>query len=117
MNDIGLILIQGAVGLTMIAFGLNQLKNPDAWMGYVPTFLEKLLPTALSRTFMRIHASVNVGLGVLFAVGVWPAVIAWLTIIWWLSILPFALKYNWKIGMRDFAIVAAVLAVALTING
>lgn len=106
-------IIRIAVGLTMISFGLSQLKDPKDWLVYIPQFIEKHIPENISLAFMRLHAVINVGLGVLFAIGVWPVLIAWLTFAWWLSILPFALYHNWKIGMRDFAIVAATLAVAL----
>lgn len=109
-------LIRIAIGINMLAFGLSQLKDPRQWLGYIPKFVEKRVAYSVRTGFMRAHASCNVVLGILYGSGAWPAALAWLTFLWWLSILPFALRYDWKIGLRDFSIVATTLAVALMVR-
>lgn len=115
--DINIVaIIRISIGLTMLAFGLNQLKDPKEWLGYIPRSLAKLVPERRTIAFMRVHAAINVALGILYATGAWDTPVAWLTFVWWLSILPFVFVYNWKIGMRDFAIVVTTLAVALALS-
>lgn len=116
MDDNLITIMRAAIGLTMVAFGLSQLKDPKEWLVYVPHIIEKRLAEVVSLAFMRLHGVVNVGLGALYAAGLFGGVAAWLTFGWWLSILPFAFLHNWKIGMRDFSIVAATLAVALALR-
>jgi hypothetical protein len=116
MDESFVTIIRVATGLTMLAFGISQLKDPQDWKGYIPRLIEKRLPETLSTVFMRLHGGINVTLGLLYAAGIWGVFIAWATFAWWLSILPFAFYYNWKIGMRDLAIVAATLVVAMALT-
>ena len=116
MDDNLVVIIRISIGLTMFAFGLSQLKDPKEWLVYIPKFIEKRINEIISVTFMRTHAMVNVVLGVLYAIGIWEVAVAWLTFAWWSFILPFVLLHNWKIGMRDLAIVTTTLAVALALS-
>lgn len=116
MDENLITLIRVAIGINMLAFGLSQLKDPVQWLVYIPRAVQKRLPHDFLLVFMRAHASVNVALGILYGIGAWPPVTAWLTFLWWLSILPFALRHNWKIGMRDFSITITTLAVALMLS-
>jgi len=114
MSEVGvaILLIRLGVGLTMIAFGVSQFVNPKGWIGYLPGWMQKLMPMKPT-SFMREHAVGNFILGLLFVIGIWPVVIAWCVALWWLSILPFALRYDRYIGLRDGAIILAVVAVIL----
>jgi len=105
-----ILLIRLSVGFTMVCFGLSQFINPHTWLGYIPKWLELLMPMK-STSFMREHAAGNFVLGVLFMIGVWPVVTAWIVAGWWLSILPFALRYDRYIGLRDVCIICATIAV------
>jgi uncharacterized membrane protein YphA (DoxX/SURF4 family) len=104
-----ILLIRLSIGLTMACFGLSQLINPKGWLGYIPEWLEVLMPMKPT-SFMREHALGNFFLGLLFVIGVWPVVVAWIVAAWWLSILPFALRYDRYIGLRDISIICATLA-------
>ena len=87
----------------MLVFGLNQMLDPNYWVGYVPTFVRHFLPMPVT-TFMHIHALGNITLGILLLLGIWKKIITWLTLVWWLTIVPAAFLKQWDIGMRDLVI-------------
>lgn len=110
-----ILLIRLSVALTMVLFGIHQFMNPGQWIDYIPGGLRKFLITTPENT-MRMHAIINILLGVWFAVGIYPLVGSWATLLWWVSILPFAFYKDWRIGLRDLSITASVLAVILLRN-
>jgi hypothetical protein len=114
--ELGIIAIRFGVSIVMILFGINQVTKPRGWIDeYVPKFLSR---TPLSsNNFMRVHALLNISLGVLFLLGIFGQIGAIITLIWWVSILPFAIYSNWKVGVRDFAIIMAILSVIFLVNG
>lgn len=112
MGSVESAVIRIAVGSVMAAYGMNQMTNPKSWEHYEPGWLKKLLPVSPG-AFMQSHGSVNVGLGLLFMSGWRIGFVSWATYAWWLSILPFVARQDWREGARDFAIIAAVLAVAI----
>lgn len=98
------------VSLAMLAFGLNQFLSPKTWVKqYLPTWFQKLLLLP-PITFMRLHALGNLALGSLFLLGLFPGLIPLFVLVWWLTILPFAFWHDWTIGLRDLAIILAVLS-------
>jgi hypothetical protein len=108
------LLIRVPIGIVMAVYGMHQLKNPQSWFSYIPRWLENSIPMK-TETFMRSHGSINVGLGLLFISGRHITFVSWATFAWWLSILPFAARKDWRTGMRDFAITASVLAIAVSL--
>lgn len=100
----------------MIAFGISQLISPKAWIGYIPSWLARLLPM-YPAMFMITHAAGNLTLGWLLLLGLFPVVVGSATLVWWVSILPFAFMYQWTIGMRDLSIVAALVSYLLLVSG
>jgi hypothetical protein len=107
--QIARLLIHLSIGFVMVCFGISQFIKPKIWLGYIPKWLAFVMPIK-STTFMREHALGNFFIGLLFMIGVWPMVMAWIAGIWWLSILPFALLYDKYIGLRDLAIIMAIVA-------
>lgn len=103
------------VGTVMVVYGLSQVGRPTEWYKYVPPWLSKLLPMPES-WLMRSHGAINVGLGLVFMSGLRPVFVSYATLAWWLSILPFAFYEDWQSGMRDFAIIMAVVAVILLVQ-
>lgn len=114
--ELPILLIRSAVGIVMIIYGINQIHKPKTWFMYVPSFVSKLIPERIEARFMQAHGGINVGLGILFFTGFSAVFVSWATFAWWLSILPFAFMHEWRTGLRDFAIVAAVLAVAVAVS-
>ena len=115
MSNTPQLLIRLSIGLTMVVFGLHQLARPRPWLVYIPAWMERLLPIK-PETFMQSHGAQNVTLGLLFISGWHIVFVSWATVVWWLSILPFALWHDWAIGLRDMAIICAVLAVAVSVT-
>ncbi len=107
--------ISFGVGITMIAFGINQLTKPGNWLGYMPSWLTGASPMK-PETTMRIHALGNILFGLFLIFPLYPIVAAWIGLIWWITILPFAFKYDWRIGMRDLSIVFALIALVMLIS-
>ena len=111
--QIEIILIRISVALVMITFGISELKNPTLWIKeYMPGFIKEngLLPAT---SIMRSHAITNILLGIIFLLGIFGSIGNVITLIWCISILPFAFYNNWKIGVRDLAIVASILVTVL----
>jgi hypothetical protein len=109
-------LIEWAVGLTMVVFGIHQMTRPAEWLKFIPPWMSRMSPTK-PETEMRIHSLGNIlfGLFLIFNFG-FPLVAAWISFIWWLSILPFAWRVNWAVGMRDLCVDAALLALILLLS-
>lgn len=109
------LLIRISIGAVMILFGLSQMVAPKRWLGYVPWWLDFLLPMP-SRIFMRLHGLGNLVLGTLLAGGWWPLIIGYVAAGWWFSILPFALAYDMFIGLRDAVIICAICAYLILLH-
>lgn len=107
--------ISFGIALCMIVFGINQLMNPGSWLGYIPPWLSKIMPFK-AETTMRLHAVGNIVFGLFLLFPLYPLVAVWIGFIWWLSILPFAFRYDWKVGMRDLAITLALIALILLVG-
>jgi hypothetical protein len=101
------------ISATMVLFGIDQITNPNAWTSYVPDKIAELTHMN-KKLIIRVHSFGNLILGVLFGTGVNLTFTTWATLIWWVSILPFAFLYDWRIGLRDTAIVGAL---ALILQG
>lgn len=108
-SEIAGLLIRFGVGLVMIVFGINQMRSPTGWLAYMPPFVRFILPID-SKLFMRMHGVTNLVLGALLLSGLWLPVAACIALAWWIWILPFATYYHWTVGLRDLAIILALLA-------
>jgi hypothetical protein len=105
-------IIRAGIALAMFAFGIEQLLKPQRWLHYIPPFISRISPLSATTT-MRLHSLGNIILGVWLAFGFYHTIILWLSFLWWLSILPFALYNNWRIALRDLAIVCILLFLLL----
>lgn len=110
-----ILLVRISIGVVMVLFGLSQFFKPGKWLGYIPKWVEAMLPMK-PETTMRLHSFGNFFFGLLFLLGLWPVVMAWITAIWWFSILPFAVRYDRFIALRDAAIICAIIAVILLLT-
>lgn len=114
MSDVDLAVwcIRLAAALVMIAFGVHQIIRPMAWRAFMPELVTRrmFVPTGLA---LQVHGVGNVFLGLLFAIGFWPMVFDWIIVAWWLSIIPMAFRVDWTIGLRDSAVLGAIVAVII----
>jgi hypothetical protein len=104
--------IRLSVAVVMVSFGVHQMKRPDEWQHYFPAWLRRTLPIP-ENISMMVHGLANIILGLLFAGSIWGSVSTWIVLFWWLSILPFAFYAKWDIGMRDFAVICAIVSLLL----
>lgn len=107
--DTASLLLRLGVGVVMLLFGISQVKSPEKWLKYIPGLIRFLMPVK-PESFMRIHSFGNLGLGFLLVSGLFQPVSIWLALVWWLWVLPFAFFYEYTVGLRDLAIIMALLA-------
>jgi hypothetical protein len=112
--EVAALLIRLGVGIVMVSFGLYQVTKPETWLKYIPKPLQFIMPFKPT-SFMRIHALGNIGLGLLLAIGIWQPVSVWLALLWWAWVLPFAFYAELTMGLRDFAIIMALIALLLLV--
>jgi hypothetical protein len=114
--DIAILLLKINAAMTMIVFGMSQLKSPTVWAAeYIPVWMGRI-STITPGTMMRVQAVGNLMFGSLLVSGLIPIAAAWIAFAWWISMLPFAFTYNWKIGMRDVSLVISLLALIYLIS-
>jgi hypothetical protein len=107
--DVSRTLIKFGTGTTMISFGVSQILRPRGWMAFLPDWLKRVNPVD-DLVMMRLHGGGNLILGLWLMMGVAPQLAVWVCLAWWLSILPFAIRYDWRDGLRDFTIIAGLAA-------
>jgi hypothetical protein len=103
------LLIRLGVGIVMVLFGLSQMKSPEKWLQYIPKFFQFIMPVRPT-SFMRAHSLGNLGLGAWLMIGGGGTWSIWISILWWISILPSAFYHAYTTGLRDFAIIMALIA-------
>lgn len=111
--DNAILVLRLAPALTMLAFGIHQMRKPEPWFEYIPQWFGRLVP---ARLFMRVHGLGNVLLALFLVSGFYPLVAAWIAFIWFLTILPNAFMDSWKTGMRDLSITISLLALILLLS-
>jgi hypothetical protein len=107
--EVAALLIRLVVGVVMVLFGISQMRSPEKWLKYIPGLLRFIMPIKPA-SFMRIHSLGNLGLGLLLASGLWQPASIWLALVWWILVLPFAFYYEYTVGLRDAAIIMALIA-------
>lgn len=95
--------------LLFLWFGLSQVTDPAGWVSWVPEWASGLFGGAA--TVVLLNGAFEVIFGVALAVGFYTRVSAFLLALH-LFVLAFEIGYN-DIGVRDFALAIATLAVAL----
>lgn len=91
-------------------FGLQQLIDPSTWTAFVPAFTTN--PWISAETLILLNGWMEVMGALLLLTGLWlrPA-----ALILGLHMLFIAMETGGAIGMRDFGLTVACLALALTI--
>lgn len=103
--------LQCGIGISMIFFGISQLKKPLQWSDYIPDFARMVLQSPTKEALiMRIHATGNIMFGVFLVSGIVPLYAAWFALFWWIIVAPFGFIKKWDIGIRDTSIISALAA-------
>ncbi len=95
--------------LVMILFGISQLMSPGMWLPFIPEWVITNVPLPAT-TIMKIHAIVNICLGLLLLSGWKAGIVIPVVILWFISILPFAFMVDWTLALRDSSIILSLVA-------
>lgn len=110
--DTASLIIRLTIGAVMVIFGTSQMKSPQKWLKYMPGIIRFLMPVRPT-SFMRIHALGNLTLGSLLLLGLFQPASLWLALLWWAWVAPFAFYYEFTVGLRDIAIIAALASIII----
>lgn len=102
------ILTRLAISFVVLWFGINQLINPENFMGYLPEFL---LQGDYAQTLVIFNGLFELIFGVLLAIGLFVRPVALILSIHLLSIVV-ALGYN-DIAVRDFGLALVTCSIFL----
>ena len=80
------LLLRIAVAFPLLWAGVSQLQNPTNWIGFVPLWLDTVIP---AETFLIIHSIFNLVVGAGLLAGLWRMVFAGLATASLASILIF----------------------------
>ena len=109
MRDYAPVVLRAGLVLLFLWFGFSEVTDPGAWVSWVPQWTEAL-PIGV-KTIVFLNGLFEVILGIALAVGFWTRLAATLLALH-LFFITFEIGYN-DIGVRDFAIAIATVAVAL----
>jgi uncharacterized membrane protein YphA (DoxX/SURF4 family) len=108
-HDWAPVVVRWGLSLVFLWFGLNQLFNAQAFVGYLPGFSSSL-PLAPTLVVM-ISGTMEIALGMLLLLGLFTRVVALLLGIHLLGII-ITLGYN-EIAVRDAGLLIALISVFL----
>lgn len=102
------IVLRYAMGLVFLWFGINQLINPNNFIGYLPTFI---FNSSYAVTFVYANGIFEIIAGTLLILGIlvrWVAALLALHLI----AITFDLGYS-ELAVRDFGLAVATIAIWL----
>ncbi len=105
-------LIRIGLALVLLWFGIEQLRNQDLWIGYIPPWAFDAIPLQPA-TFVLFNGIFDFSMGALLLAGFYTRAIAALTALHLLGII-FSVGSN-EIAARDFGLMMA--AISLVFSG
>jgi len=102
------ILTRIAISIVFLWFGINQVINPDYFMGYLPSFI---LLSNYAKTFIYLNGIFEIIFGILLTIGLFTRTAALLLTIHLFGII-IGLGYN-DIAVRDFGLMLVTFAIFL----
>lgn len=112
--DYAIFFLRFGPGLLMLSFGIHQIQNPAHWLEeYAPQWVRGF---PMITAGMRVHALVNILLGLALIFGLFFPYAAWVAAVWMASIVPFAWYRSWKTAMRDLSTFFALVALSLLLK-
>lgn len=93
------------LGLTFLWIGIDILRHPDVWLGYLPASLPFGIPREVG---LKLNGVFDVGLGLLMIIRMFPKIVAALAAIHLIGIL---VSYGLDaVTVRDVGLLGGVLA-------
>ncbi len=106
-HDIGSTILRVGLALVFFWFGVQQLIDPSAWTGFVPSFASSIIPAGI---LVALNGLMELSLGALLLFGVYTRFAA---VILGLHMLGIAASIGWSpIGIRDFGLAISTIAIA-----
>jgi uncharacterized membrane protein YphA (DoxX/SURF4 family) len=103
------IILRIGISLVLLWFGISQVTNASAWIGWLPSFTSSWPISQTALVFL--NGSFEIILGLMLILGLYTRVAAALIALHLLGI-TLSVGYN-EIGIRDFGLFMAALAIAL----
>jgi hypothetical protein len=95
--------------IIFIIFGIDQLRDTKEWHEYIPKWMMPLLPGGPDG-FMKVHAVINILLGIWILSGIALKVSIGFAVIWMATIVASGfLSGKWRVGLRDLSITLGLL--------
>lgn len=93
------------LGITFLLIGIDILRHPDVWLGYLPASLPFGIPRELG---LKLNGVFDVGLGLLLTIRMFPKIVAALAATHLIGIL---VSYGLDaVTVRDVGLLGATLA-------
>ena len=109
LHDRSIALLRVGLACVLLYFGYQQAVNPTDWAGLVPSFLTHSFFTA--NNIVMLNSFLELTLGIFLLLGLYTRLTAGILGIHLIGIM-FSLGFN-RIGVRDFGLAMATLALAL----
>ncbi len=103
------VVLRLGLAVVFLWFGAQQLADPLSWTGYVPIWTEN--PWITAETIIRLNGFSEIVAAGLLITGFWVRPVAALLA---LHMFMIALEAGGAVGMRDFGLAVACLALALS---
>ena len=107
------LILRIGLGLTILWFGVNQLMSPQDWVGWVPAWTAAL--GLAPETVVFLNGLFETIFAALLILGLWVRIAASLLFLHMILII-IDIGFN-EIGVRDFGLAAALLALAWSGSG
>lgn len=101
--------------VVFLSFGIHQWKNPKEWALAIPKEIVAVLPKD-PESIMKVHATMNIVLGVWLLTGFLVKVSAGIAALWMggiVFLLAYDFQQNWQTMVRDMGIMLALVALFL----
>ncbi len=107
-NENSQILIRISISLLFLWFGINQLINPNDFMGYLSNFI---IASSYASTILLVNGIFETIFGLLLLLGIYVRITSAILSIH-LLIITFSLGYN-DIAVRDFILTLVTLSICI----
>lgn len=102
------LVLRVGLGLVMLWFGTQQLRDTLSWVGYLPDFVSSLPVSEI--TFVKMNGIFEVVFGLLLIAGFYARIVALLLALHLFGIAS-TVGYN-DVGVRDFGLSMALFSIA-----
>lgn len=110
MRNFAPAIVRIGVALVLLWFGWQQLTNPSAWVGLIPSWATDIsgLP---ANTLVTINGTAEIIIGSLLFLGLFTKLVAFISALH-LALITYVVGYN-GIGVRDFGLTMAAFSTFL----